>query len=157
MTESDVMDADGSLHEKSRESDVIDAEGSLHQKPREVRITEDTESIDLRWFDNTKSNRVKKRHSMSVIRGRSRLGGFCETVAEVMDAEAGGEDEVHPSNKKPRVAERVPMNVPLEVEPRDHDFNVNEFLRSSPNPVVALVFGESEIIEEEQHAMDTLS
>ena len=36
-----------------------DAEGSLHQKPREVCITEDTESIDLRWFDNTKSNRVK--------------------------------------------------------------------------------------------------
>ena len=57
--ESDVMDAEGSLHEKSRVSDVMDAEGSLHQKPCEVCITEDTESIDLRWFDNTKSNRVK--------------------------------------------------------------------------------------------------
>ena len=46
---------------------------------------------------------------------------------------------------------------PAWVEPRDHDFNVNEFLRSSPNPVVALVFGDSEIIEEQQHAVDILS
>ena len=36
---------------------------------------------------------------MTLTRGRSRLGGFCETMAEVMDAEAGGEDEVHPSTK----------------------------------------------------------
>ena len=36
------------------------------------------------------------------------------------------------------------MHVPPEVEPRDHDFNVSEFLRSSPNPVVALGFGDSE-------------
>ena len=49
------------------------------------------------------------------------------------------------------------MNVPLEVDSRDHDFHVNEFLRSSPNPVVALVIGDSEKIEEEQHAVDTLS
>ena len=83
---------------------------------------------------------------MSVTRGRSRLGGFCETVAEVGDAEAGREDEMHPSTKKPRVAERVPTHVQPEVEPRDHDFNVNEFLLSSPNPVVVLVFGESEKI-----------
>ena len=26
------------------------------------------------WFENTKLNRVKKRHSMSVTGGRSRLG-----------------------------------------------------------------------------------
>ena len=32
--------------------------------------------------------------------------GFGETVAEVMDAEVEGEDEIHPS-KRPRVAERV--------------------------------------------------
>ena len=47
---------------------------------------------------------------MFVTSGRSRLGftgyvsiddpkGFCETVAEVMDAEAGEEDEIHPSKK----------------------------------------------------------
>ena len=47
---------DSQVEEEVMQSDVMDAEGSLHQKPR---ITEDTESIDLRWFDNTKSNRVK--------------------------------------------------------------------------------------------------
>ena len=41
----------------------------------------------------------EKRHSMSVTRGPSRLGGFCEKVAEVMDAEAGREDEMYPSKK----------------------------------------------------------
>ena len=71
--------------------------------------------------------------------------GFCATVADVMDAEEEEEDEMHPS-KRPRVAERVPIHVPPEVEPRDHDFNVNEFLRSSPNLVVASVLGDSEII-----------
>ena len=38
------------------ESDVMDAEGSLHQKSNDVCITEDAESIDLWW---TKLNRVK--------------------------------------------------------------------------------------------------
>ena len=33
-----------------------------------------------------------------------------------------------------------------EVEPQNLDFDVNEFLRSSPNPVAASVFGDSEII-----------
>ena len=37
----------------------MDAEGSLHQKPREACVAEDTESIDLGWFENTKLNRVK--------------------------------------------------------------------------------------------------
>ena len=41
------------------QNDVMDAEGSLHQKPREVCITEDTESIASGWFENTKLNRVK--------------------------------------------------------------------------------------------------
>ena len=57
--ETDVMDAESSLHKKPRESDVMDAESSLHQNPREVCITEDTESIDLRRFENTKLNHVK--------------------------------------------------------------------------------------------------
>ena len=41
------------------ESDVMDAEGSLHQKPREVCITEGTEPIDLGWFEDTLLNCVK--------------------------------------------------------------------------------------------------
>ena len=71
--------------------------------------------------------------------------GFCETMAEVVDAEAEEEDEIHPS-KRPRVAERVPFYFPSEVEPENRDFNVTDFLRSSPNPVVASVFGDAEMI-----------
>ena len=71
--------------------------------------------------------------------------GFCEMVAEVMDAKAEGDDDIHPS-KRPRVAERVPKHVPPEIEPKNRDFDMNEFLRSSPNPVVASVLGDSEII-----------
>ena len=41
------------------ESDATDADGTLHRKPREVCITEDIESIDLEWFENTKRNRAK--------------------------------------------------------------------------------------------------
>ena len=63
-----------------------------------------------------------------------------------MDAKVKGEDEIHPS-KKPRVAERVAVYVPSEVEPKNLDFDVNELLRSSPNPVVASVFGDCEIIQ----------
>ena len=61
-----------------------------------------------------------------------------------MDDEAEGEGEIHPS-KRQRVAKRVPIHVPPDVEPENHDFDVNEFLRSSPNPVVASVFGDSQI------------
>ena len=43
-----------------------------------------------------------------------------------MDAEVEGEDEIHPL-KRPRVAERVPIHVPLEVEPQNPNFDVNEF------------------------------
>ena len=63
-----------------------------------------------------------------------------------MDAEVEGENEIHPS-KRPRVAERVAFHVPPEVEPQNLDFDVNEFLRPSPNLVVASVFGDSEIIQ----------
>ena len=63
-----------------------------------------------------------------------------------MNAEVEGEDEMHPS-KRPRVGERVPIHVPSKVEPQNRDFNVNEFLLSSPNPVVASVFWDSEIIQ----------
>ena len=59
--------------------------------------------------------------------------------------EAEGEDEIRPS-RRPRVAERVPFHVPLEVEPGNCDFDVNDVLRSSPNPDVASVFGDSETI-----------
>ena len=52
--------------------------------------------------------------------------GFGETVAEVMDAEVDGEDDIHPFKRK-RVAERVASP---EVEPQSLDFDVNEFLQS---------------------------
>ena len=39
--------------------------------------------------------------------------GFCETVAEVMDAELEREEEIHPS-KRQRVEELVPAPVPRE-------------------------------------------
>ena len=71
---------------------------------------------------------------------------FCEAVAEVLDVEGEGEDEMHRS-KRPRVAERVPIHVKPEVEPQNRDFNVKEFPRSSPNPVVASNFGDPEIIQ----------
>ena len=45
--------------------------------------------------------------------------------------------------KRQRVAERVPIHVPPEVEPENNNFDVNEFLRSSSNPIVASVFGDS--------------
>ena len=57
-----------------------------------------------------------------------------------MDAEV--EDEIHPS-ERPRVTERIAIHVPPEVELQNLDFDVNEFVRSSPNPVVASVFGDS--------------
>ena len=71
--------------------------------------------------------------------------GVGETVVEVMDAEVEGVDDIHPS-KRPRMAERVAVLVPPEVEPQSLDFDVNEFLRSRPNRVVASVFGNCEII-----------
>ena len=102
---------DSQVEEEMLENDVMDAEGPLHQKPREVCLTEDAESIYLGWIENTKLNRVKKWDSMCVTGWRSRLGitghisvddskkGFCETVAEVIVAEAEGEDDIHPSKK----------------------------------------------------------
>ena len=75
------------------ESDVMDSEGSLHQKPREVCTTEGTEPIDLGWFEDTLLNCVKNGRSTPTMIQK----GFCETVAEVMDAEAEEEDEIHPS------------------------------------------------------------
>ena len=117
------------IEEETMESDVMDAEGSLHQKSNEVCITEDAQSIDLVWLENTKLNRVKNgtRCLLQVgVRDWESLGtspsriqkGSGETVAEVMDAEAEGEDEIHPS-KWPQVAERVATHVPPEVEPQN--------------------------------------
>ena len=138
------------------ESEVTDAEGFLHQKPREGCMTEDVESIDLELFENTKASRVKNgsRCLLQVgVRDWESLGtspsrieeGFRETVAEVMDAEVEGEGEIHPS-KRPRVAERTAKHVLSEVDPQNRDFNGIEFLRSSPNPFVASVFGDCEMI-----------
>ena len=123
--------------------EVMDDEGSLHQKSNDVCTTEDVESIDFLWFENTKLNRVKNgarcllkvgvRDWASLGTSPSRTQG---TVAEVMDAEVEREEKIHLS-KRPRVAERVAIHVPPEVEPQNRDFDVNEFLQSSPNPVVA--------------------
>ena len=107
--------------------EVMSDEGCLHHKTNEVCITEDDESIDLVWFENSKLNRVKNgtRCLLQVgVRVWESLGtapsriqkGIGETVADVMDAEVEGEDEIHPS-KRPRVAERVAVHVPTEVEP----------------------------------------
>ena len=59
-----------------------------------------------------------------------------------MDAEAEGEDEIHPS-KRQKAAERIPTHVPPEVEPENHDFDVNELSRDR---VAASVFVDPEII-----------
>ena len=74
-------------------------------------------------------------HSPSMIQT-----GFCETVADVMDAEAEGRrrDSSFKTTKSGR--ERVPIHVLPEAAPQNHDFDVSEFLRSSPNPVVGLGF-----------------
>ena len=42
------------------ENDVMDAEGSLHQKTNEVSVTEDAESNDSGWFENTQLKSVRK-------------------------------------------------------------------------------------------------
>ena len=73
VMENGVMDAANSLHHKTQE-DVMDLEESLHQKSWDACIVEDTASIELVCFENTKLNRVKKRHSMFVADWRSRLG-----------------------------------------------------------------------------------
>ena len=53
----------------------------------------------------------------------------CEMVADVMDPEVEGEDEMHPS-KRLRVLERVPFHVPPEVEPQNRDFDVKSSVKS---------------------------
>ena len=120
MMDSDVMDAEGSPHQKPRDvcaiEEVMNDEGSLHHKTNEVCITEDAESIDLGWFENTKLKRVNNgsRCSLQVgVRNWESLGtspskiqkGFGESVAGIMGSEVEGEDEIHPS-QKPRVADR---------------------------------------------------
>ena len=100
------------------------------------------------WFENSKLNHAKD-GTRCLLQGGLRdwdaLGTsplkdstvfLSKTVAEVMDAKMEGEEELHPS-KRQRVAELVPFPVLSEVEPLNRDFDVNEFSRSSPNPVVA--------------------
>ena len=147
-----VMDAEGSQHQKPRGvcaiEEVMNDEGSLHQKTKEVCIMEDAESVVLGW-----SHEVEPCGRWASVIG-SHLAhlrqefkkGFGEIVADVMDAEVDGEDEIHPS-RRPRVAERVAAHVPPEVEPQNLDFDVNESLRSSQNPVVASVFGDCEMTQ----------
>ena len=54
---------------------------------------------------------------------------------------------IHPSQKSTSGGTSRHAHVPPEVEPQNLDFDVNEFLRSSPNLVVASVFGDCEIIQ----------
>ena len=132
----DVMDADGSLHQKPRDACVMEAatadESSLRQKSNGASILEDVESVDLRWFENTKLNRVKNgtRILLQVgVRDWESLG----TSPSRMDAKVEGEDEVHPSKK----ATSSGTSPHTRSRHRISDFDVIEFLRSSPNPVVA--------------------
>ena len=89
------------VEEERMENDVMAAAGSLHQKPREVCITEDTASIDLGWFENTKLNRVKNgtldvcyRWAFAIgirwadIRQESKRG-FVKRPAEAMGCRSG--------------------------------------------------------------------
>ena len=97
-----ASEQDSQVEEGVMENVVIDVEESLHQKPRDACIAEDTATIDLGLFENTKLNRVKNgtRCLLQVgVRDWESLGAFpsmikkrfCETVTEVMDAEAEGE------------------------------------------------------------------
>ena len=142
------------LRKKMMESDVMNDKGSLHQKTNEVCIMEDAESIVLGWFENTKLSRVNNGSRCLLQVDWESLGtspsriqkAFGETAAEVMDARVEGEGEIHPP-RRPRVAERVAFHVPPEVDPQNLDFDVNEFRRSCPNPVVGSVSGNCEIIQ----------
>ena len=83
------------------ENVVMDAEGSLHQKPRDACIAEDTASTALGENGTRHLLLVGVRDWESLGASPSMISkGFCETGAEVMDAEAKGEGEIHPSKKK---------------------------------------------------------
>ena len=119
--------------------------------------TEDTESIDLGRFENTKLCRVKKWHSMSVTGGRSRLGitGHISVENPKRVLRNSGRSDGCRSGKRRRDASfkettsggTSSIHVTPEVKPQNRDFDANEFLRSSPNPVVASFFGDPEIIQ----------
>ena len=81
---------------------------------------------------------------------------FCETVAEVVDAEAEGEDEIHPS-KRQRVAERVPIHVPPDVESENHDFDVSEFFGQARTLLWPRFLEIPRYSEEQQYAVDIQS
>ena len=60
-----------------------------------------------------------------------------------MDAEVEGEDELHPA-KRLRVAERVPLHVPPEVEPQNRDFDVKKIFGQVQILLWRQFFGDSE-------------
>ena len=138
------------VEEGTLENDVMDD----HAK---FAITEDTESVDLKWFQNTKLNRVKN-------------GTRCLLQVGVRDGESLG---TSPSMIQKAFVKRLRKSwmpkrmekmrftlqkdhewrdeflyhVPPDVEPQNRDFDVNEFLRSIPNPIVASILGDSEIVQ----------
>ena len=91
--ESDVMDAESSLHQKPLDvcaiEEVMCDEGSLHQKTNENCNMADAESIDLVLFENTKLNRLKNGTRCSC--GRNVLG----QGAKVLSRSTQGVDPRH--------------------------------------------------------------
>ena len=108
----------------------MDAEGSLHQKPRECDVMDVEESLHQKPRENDAMDVEESltRASLKILRlstwfkntklNRMKNGTRCLLQVGVRDWESLG------------------------TSPK---FDVNEFLRSSPNPVVASVSGNSEI------------
>ena len=151
MMESDVMDAEGSLHQKPRDvcaiEEVMNDESSLHQKTNEACIMEDAESIDLLWFENTKLNRVKSgtRCLLQVgVRDWESLGTSPSRNKKVWRNSGrshgcrSGRGRRNSYFQKTHEWRNESIHVQPKVEPQNLDFDVNEFLRSSPNPLLRL-------------------
>ena len=145
-----------SLHQKPRECVVMEVKESQHQKPREVCITEGTESIDLEWFENTTLSRVKMgldvcyrlafatgNHWAHLRRLFNRC--FAKRWQKLWMPKLKGKTRF--ILQKDHEWRNVFLYTShLRSSQRNHDVNVSELLRSSPNPVVASVFGDSERI-----------
>ena len=107
------------------------------------------------WFDNTELNRVKNGTRclfQTGVRDWETLGasqsmlrkGVCDTVAEVMDAQVAKRSRKFILQKNHEWRNEFLFTSRLT---QNRDVDMNGFLWSSPNPVVASSFGDSEIIQ----------